>query len=140
MKRKTKIIINSILAILIFILLGSVWLYMPKYNEKGIFIPNEPQNATTSLPEHNNATIEQAIINYSIDNNINYEISLRIADCESKMGKYKINFEGSSAYGIYQFMPRTFNAYCQGSIENDIDQIRCFTKLYNKYPNWWVCQ
>ncbi|NCD07196.1 MAG: hypothetical protein EOL97_13865 [Spirochaetia bacterium] len=140
MKRKTKIIINSILAILIFILLCSIWLCVPKYDEKAMLIPNHPQNATTSLPEHNNATIEQAIINYSIDNGINYETSLRIADCESKMGKYKVNWDGSSAYGLYQFMPRTFNAYCQGSIESDIDQIRCFIKLYNKHPNWWVCK
>jgi len=146
MKRKLKIVINSILAILIFILLGSVWLCMEKYDEKGIFSHFDSQNATTSqlsannrLPQHNNATITEAIINYSIDNNINYEISLRIADCESKMGKYKVNFEGSSAYGLYQFMPKTFNAYCQGSIENDIDQIKCFTKLYKKYPHWWEC-
>ena len=118
MKRKLKIVINSILAILIFILLGSVWLCMEKYDEKGIFSHFDSQNATTSqlsannrLQQHNNATITEAIINYSIDNNINYEISLRIADCESKMGKYKTNVEGSSAYGIYQFMPRTLNAY-----------------------------
>ena len=140
MKRKTKIIINSILAILMFILLGSVWLYMPKYNDKGIFIQNQPQNATTSLPEHNNATIEQAIINYSIDNNINYEISLAIADCESKMGKYKINWSGSSAKGIFMFIDSTWNAYCQGDVMNDYHNIKCFAKLFNKYPNWWVCK
>jgi len=139
MKRKTKIIINSILAILMFILLGSVWLYMPKYNEKGIFIQNQPQNATTSLPEHNNATIEQAIINYSIDNNINYEISLAIADCESKMGKYKYNLQGSSAKGIFQFIDSTWENYCDGDVLNDEDNVRCFTKLYKSHPSWWLC-
>jgi len=58
MKRKTKIIINSILVILIFILLGSVWLYMPKYDEKGIFIQNQPQNATTSQLDTSKRVVE----------------------------------------------------------------------------------
>lgn len=128
------------IAIIILIILSIIWLSMPKIDDKAMLIPNEPQNATTSLPEHNNATIEQAIINYSIDNNINYEISLAIADCESKMGKYKINWSGSSAKGIFMFTDGTWNAYCQGDVMNDYDNIKCFAKLFNKYPNWWVCQ
>ena len=127
------------IAIILFITIVAVWLCVDKIDEP-TYIQKEVQSVTTSLPVASNATLEQAIINYSIDNNINYNISLRIADCESKMGKYKYNLQGSSAYGLYQFMPKTFNTYCQGDIESDIDQIICFTKLYKKYPHYWVCK
>jgi len=113
---------------------------MDKISDEDMFVPNEHQVHATELIRHSNATLEQAIINYSIDNNINYEISLRIADCESKMGKYKYNLQGSSAYGLYQFMPKTFNTYCQGDIESDLDQIICFMELYPKHHDWWLCK
>ena len=127
------------IAIILFITIVAVWLCVDKIDEP-TYIQKEVQSVTTSLPVASNTTLEQAIINYSIDNNINYEISLRIADCESKMGKYKYNLQGSSAYGLYQFMPKTFYSLCQGDIESDIDQIICFTKLYKKYPHYWVCK
>ena len=127
------------IAIILFITIVAVWLCVDKIDEP-TYIQKEVQSVTTSLPVASNATLEQAIINYSIDNNINYNISLRIAECESKMGKYKYNLQGSSAYGLYQFMPKTFNTYCQGDIESDLDQIICFTKLYKKYPHYWVCK
>jgi len=66
--------------------------------------------------------------------------TLRIADCESKLGKYRENWQGSSARGLLMFMPSTFNAYCKGNIDNDIDQIKCFNKLYPLHKNWWKCQ
>ncbi len=129
------------IAIILLIGLSIIWLSMPKIDDKAIFIPNEPQNATTSLPEHNNATIEQAIINYSIDNNINYEISLRIANCESKMGKYKTNWEGSSAKGIFQWTDGTWDYIkANGSPMDDIENIKQFVKWYPIHPEWWVCK
>ena len=127
------------IAIILFLTIVAVWLCVDKIDEP-TYIQKEVQSVTTSLPVASNTTLEQAIINYSIDNNINYEISLRIAECESKMGKYKYNLQGSSAYGLYQFMPKTFYSLCQGDIESDIDQIICFTKLYKKYPHYWVCK
>ncbi len=131
--------IKNIIFVLTLLIIGTIWLCIELESDKGIKYQLSPQHATTSLPRHSQATLEQMIVQYSIDYGINYETSLRIAHCESKMGKYKTNWEGSSAYGLYQFMPRTFNAYCQGSIESDIDQIRCFTKLYKSHPSWWEC-
>ena len=65
--------------------------------------------------------------------------ALRIADCESKLGLYRKNWEGSSAEGLFMFMPSTWNAYCSGSIKDDKAQIICFNKLYKIHPDWWVC-
>lgn len=67
------------------------------------------------------------------------DTAIRIAECESQLGTYKKNWQGSSAYGLFQFMPKTFNAYCKGNIKNNYDQIRCFLELYPKHPNWWEC-
>jgi hypothetical protein len=79
---------------------------------------------------------EQLIERYADD----IETAKRIATCESQMGKYRKNFQGSSAEGLFMFMPKTWNAYCDGDIKSDRDQILCFNKLYPKYPNWWVCR
>lgn len=70
----------------------------------------------------------------------NPEVVKRIAICESDMGKYRKNLQGSSAEGLLQFMPRTFKANCEGDIKSDKDQIICFNKLYPKYPNYWICK
>ena len=80
------------------------------------------------------------IVQYSIDYGINYETSLRIAHCESKMGKYKYNLQGSSAKGIFQFIDNTWENYCDGDVLNDEDNVRCFTKLYKNHPSWWECK
>lgn len=76
----------------------------------------------------------------SKENNFDEETAVRIAICESRLGKYKTNWQGSSAYGLYQFKPATFSYYCLGNIQNDYDQIICFIKLYNKYPHYWECK
>lgn len=68
------------------------------------------------------------------------ETAIRIATCESQLGKYRDNWEGSGATGLFQFKPRTWNAYCEGSIDDDIAQIQCFNSLYPRHPSWWECE
>lgn len=80
------------------------------------------------------------IIRLSTENDFNVQTALRIAECESQYGKYKFNWEGSSAKGIYQFTNRTWNNYCEGDVLNDYDNIMCFLKLYQKHSNWWSCR
>ena len=108
------------------------------------------QNATTSQLDANKEMLEvvktpeettkDKIIRLSTENGFNVNTALRIAECESQFGKYRNNWQGSSATGLYQFMPKTFNSYCQGDINNDEDQIKCFIELYEKHKNWWECK
>jgi len=70
----------------------------------------------------------------------NIETALKIAKCESQLGKYPKNWQGSSATGLFQFIPKTWNAYCGGDINNNLDQIRCFDELYPNHKNWWKCR
>jgi len=57
-------------------------------------------------------SIREMIVRKSIEKGFNPVTAVRIATCESQLSKYKVNWSGSSAYGLYQFMPRTWNAYC----------------------------
>lgn len=108
------------------------------------------ENVTTSQIEPNKQEIEviekpyesiQDLINrLSTENDFNVNTALRIAECESQYGKYKINWQGSSAKGIYQFTDKTWNNYCEGDVMNDQDNIMCFIKLYKKHPSWWQCK
>lgn len=70
----------------------------------------------------------------------NIKTALRIAECESQIGKFKKNWEGSSASGLFQFMPNTFKSFCTGDIKSDEDQTDCFMNLYPKYAGMWECK
>lgn len=103
----------------------------------------EDKNATTSLVEPYTLIYEtpkDLIIRLSQEKGFNVNTSLKIAECESQYGKYKENWSGSGAYGLFQFKPKTFNAYCDGLITSDIDQTYCFIKLYEKHKSWWSCK
>ena len=107
----------------------------------------EEQKATTGqiepvvvVPEVKIGSVTEMITRLSTENGFDVNTALRISGCESQHGKYKTNWQGSSAYGLYQFMPKTFNAYCDGVIESDYDQIMCFIKLYPEHKSWWACK
>jgi hypothetical protein len=92
------------------------------------------------LPQNNyKLSVIDLITKESINSGINPKDSLRIAECESQYGKYKFNWEGGSAKGIYQFTDKTWKHYCEGDVLNDLDNIKCFVKLYKIHPSWWKC-
>lgn len=84
--------------------------------------------------------IEATIRHYADEYSVDVETSLRIATCESQMGKYKTNWSGSSAKGIYMFIDRTWKYSCEGDVMNDEDNIKCFMKLYEENKSWWSCR
>jgi hypothetical protein len=83
---------------------------------------------------------EDLITRLSTERGFDVNVALKIADCESKTGKYKTNWQGSSAKGIYMFTDRTWENYCDGDVMDDYDNIRCFLNLYRKHPSWWACR
>ncbi|MCK4782079.1 transglycosylase SLT domain-containing protein [Candidatus Parcubacteria bacterium] len=84
-------------------------------------------------------TVIDKIIKSAQKNDVNIKTALRIAHCESRFDPNAKN-PNSSATGIYQFMIGTWNGYCKGDRKNADDNIACFMKLYNKFPQWWECK
>ena len=84
-------------------------------------------------------TLEQRIVQKSIQYGIPPEKSLRIANCESSMNPLAKN-PNSSAKGLYQFIDSTWEHYCEGDVLNADDNIDCFVKLYPKHKDWWICK
>lgn len=80
------------------------------------------------------------IVTLAQNNGFNVATAIRIANCESELGKEKINKQGSSAKGVYQFVDRTWKHYCSGDVMSDYDNIMCFIKLYKQHPSWWSCK
>lgn len=104
---------------------------------------NPMANGNTNCMSHkemfNNMPIEQEIRYWSLVNDVNPVVAIRIANCESKMGTQLFN-KTSSAKGIYQFLDKTWLNYCKGNVLNRTDNINCFSELYNKHRNWWACK
>lgn len=85
-------------------------------------------------------TIQERIIEMSIEYGVDTQTALDIAECESQYGKYYKNWEGSTAKGVYMFTDKTWENYCEGFVLNEEDNIKCFMKLYPKHPKWWKCK
>jgi hypothetical protein len=100
-------------------------------------IITEPEPVVVEEPA---LTTQELIVSIATEYDVCPETALRIAECESQYGKYPHNWEGSSAKGVYQFIDKTWKHYCEGDVLNEVDNITCFMRLYNKNPNWWACQ
>lgn len=103
-------------------------------------IKTEKEIVVIVVEEENEETIKEMIVRLAGEENFDIETALRIAECESQYGKYIYNFEGSSSKGIYQFIDKTWENYCDGDVLNNEDNIKCFLKLYNKHTSWWKCK
>jgi len=75
----------------------------------------------------------------SIEAQIDPILSLRIAFCESSYDP-KAQNKTSSAKGLYQFVNKTWQAYCKGDPLNAEDNLNCFIKLYPQHSSWWKCK
>lgn len=72
--------------------------------------------------------------------NLDPREAIKIAQCESSLGKQKRNKQGSSASGVFMFINKTWDSYCEGYQMNDDDNIKCFYKLYPLHKSWWECK
>ena len=84
-------------------------------------------------------SVEDQIRKIAIENNFDPETAIRISLCESGLD-YKAKNKNSSASGLYQFVSKTWENYCEGNIFDIEDNTLCFVKLYPKHPHWWVCK
>jgi len=97
-------------------------------------------NKTNHLPIADDWTIIEQIINYSIDSGIDYNISLRIAKCESNLGTNNIS-KTSSAKGVFQFLDGTWDyIWAEWDQLDHSENIKQFTIWYPKFPSWWECK
>jgi len=63
----------------------------------------------------------------------------RIMMCESKGDPLAQN-PNSTAKGLFQFIDKTWENYCEGDVFSPEDNLRCFRELYPQHKSWWVCQ
>ena len=127
----------SILAILISVFTLSFCITNTIQEEPPLIIV---EKEITLIPLSSPNPVEATIRHYADEYGVDVEIAIRISICESQMGKYKHNWEGSSAKGVYQFIDRTWAYYCEGDVLNDEANVICFMELYNKYPHYWECK
>lgn len=104
-------------SMILFMVLVMFIFTLPLYETPSPPLPTPPPPPPIDQP----MSIEEMIRIESVKVGFDPLISLKIADCESALGKYRINFEGSGAEGLFQFKPMTFNGYCSGDIKSDLD-------------------
>lgn len=76
-------------------------------------------------------TVEQKIEYYANEYNIDADLALNIAWCESNYIEDAQNSH-SSAGGIFQFIDSTWEYYCEGEKYNADDNIKCAVKLLSE--------
>jgi len=100
--------------------------------------PDIPYRIKGTKNEPTTYEVAREIIRQSEAVGFNASTALRIASCESHLRYNALNASGAA--GVYQFKPRTWEVYCEGSVMNYKDNIACFLELYPKHPSWWECR
>jgi hypothetical protein len=98
--------------------------------DRHTYLPKNPDKETLSIQDKIIIAARQA----GIDENE----ALDIAFCESRYTE-RARSKVSSATGVYQFIARTWFDYCEGDPKDADHNIKCFMKLYPKFPQWWEC-
>jgi hypothetical protein len=84
-------------------------------------------------------SVQDKIVYYADIFGVDREDALRIAKCESGFNPKAENVNGS-ATGVYQFIRKTWQNYCDGDVYNADANIICFVRLYNEHPGFWECK
>ena len=109
-----------------------------------LFHPIRVQNRTW-IPEYQTKwASEREMIIYEIKAQAHkYGVSevaaLRIASCESKFSPTARN-TNSTAYGIYQFLNKTWISVGGGDRNDYKLQVERFMQVYPQHPEWWECK
>jgi len=85
------------------------------------------------------SAIKGAISYVAINNGLDPEILLSVAQCESG---FKVDAVGDSgkAYGLFQFHKPTFDGFCRGDYYSAKDQIVCAGEMFaNHQESHWTC-
>jgi len=128
----------TFIAILLF--LGLVFHTLaPSVKNFGNLQPEMPSEAQTYHTKEACDNTECWIVHYANQYNVDSTVALRIAHCESSMDVYARN-PNSTASGLYQFVDKTWDNYCEGNVYDEHANIQCFLQLYEHYPEWWECK
>lgn len=73
-------------------------------------------------------TLEKFIADYAIEKEVDPDLILRIAKCESGLNP-KAKNPNSTASGVFQFINSTWNHYCKGDVFNAKDNVTCAVDL-----------
>lgn len=76
-------------------------------------------------------TVEQKIEHYADIYDVDLDLALNIAWCESNFIEDAQN-QHSTAGGVYQFIDSTFEAYCDGDKYNADDNIKCAVRILSE--------
>ena len=139
MKTETKEKAIVSIFLILFMLVGLIVVLL--INKYFIEQPTPLQQpvATCSMNPYIFETIESKIVRLATDSDVLPETALRIGRCESNLDPLAKN-PNSSASGIYQFVSKTWDNYCDGDVYNPEDNIKCFLEIYPKHPEYWFCK
>jgi len=101
----------------------------------------ELHNLNLKMNERLKMGVREEIIHLAGIYGVDEETALRIAECESQFNKYPINWEGSTAQGVYMWTDPSWNYIeAKGSQLNQTENIRQFMIWYPEHKNWWKCK
>ena len=83
--------------------------------------------------------VKQEIIKQAQIHGVDINKALAIATCENDTFDQKRKNPHGTATGIFQFINKTWNGYCEGDVKDYKANIKCFMELYPQHPTWWDC-
>lgn len=136
-------LVGELLTITVILLyLGLVFHTLaPSVSQQDNTVSAMPSEATeyATKPDCPENHIPCLIHKYSHKYGVDTDTALRIADCESSMGKNTHN-PTSTAKGVYMFLDSTWEYTGGGDVLNERENIERFMMYYLDNKHWWVCK
>lgn len=87
-----------------------------------------------------NESIEQKIVRYANEYGVDPERAKTIAWCESRYDAKAMNWQGSTASGVFMWTEPTWKYIgSPGDRFNADDNIKAFMEYWPTHKGWWVC-
>lgn len=129
MEKILNILISGVILPISLVMPSDTTVIEPEMEKFGGIEESFTEMSTNTQRVYSKEEVKQIIRDESNRFGVDENLSLDTAEFESGFDPLIKNHEGSSARGVYQYIDKTWEDFCEGDRNNPVDNTRCFMKM-----------